>query len=76
MCSKLINAFDKEDAHELSRALSEPDPSTVVPANSARRLFLRGERPMIERKFDDGTLITGGRLRDRETLPSWNRLDD
>ncbi|KAK0511356.1 hypothetical protein JMJ35_005929 [Cladonia borealis] len=74
--SKLNNTFDMENAHELSRLLSEPEPVTVVPAISARRQFLRGERLMIERKFDDGTPLTGGKLRDRETLPSWNRLDN
>ena len=73
--SKLGNDFDLEDARELSTLFSNPQPSTTTPAISARRLFLTGEKPLIDRKFDDGAPITGQKVRERETLPSWHGLD-
>ncbi len=68
--------FDMEDAREMLNLFSSPQPATVIPAISARRLFLAGEKPLIDRKFNDGSPpLYGNKLRERDTLPSWNRLD-
>ena len=43
--SKLINAFDFEDLHQLSKLLSEPPPTMVVSPISARRSSFAGRDP-------------------------------
>ena len=72
--SKLNNNFDLEDAHDLSELFSNPQPA-VMPAISTRRLFLAEEKPLIDRKFNDGTPVSGKKVCERDTLPSWHRLD-
>ncbi|KAK0514535.1 hypothetical protein JMJ35_003152 [Cladonia borealis] len=78
--SQLTSIFNKEEAHEFFTLFSDPQLARsgleLVSRVSARRLFLPWELPLIDRDFDDGTPITGGKLRERETLPSWNRLDN
>ena len=73
--SKLNNNFDIEDARELSALFSNSQPVTITPAISARLLFLAGEKPLLGRKFSDGTPLNGKKVKERETLPSWNGLD-
>ena len=73
--NKLNINFDSEDAHELSTLFASAPPATAMPAISMRQLFLEGERPLIARYFDDGKPISEPKLRERETLPSWRRLD-
>ena len=73
--SKLNINFDIEDARELSTLFSSAPPAIVMPAILMRQLFLVGERPLIARHFDNGKPLTGSKLRERETLPSWRRLD-
>ena len=73
--SKLNNNFDIEDARELSALFSNSQPVTITPAILARRLVLATEKPLLDRKFSDGTLLNGKEVKERETLPSWNGLD-
>ena len=56
--SKLNNKFDVEDARDLSDLFSNPQPATVMPAISTRRLSLAGEKPVV----DDTTPLHGGKL--------------
>ena len=60
--SKLDNNFNIEDARELSTLFSTSQPTMVIPAISARRLSLSGEKPRLDRKSDDGTPLDGKKV--------------
>ena len=84
--SQLTTMFNKEEAHKLSALFSDPQPAgskfELVSRVSARRLFLLGELPLLDRDFNDGSKlrdwlnpIRWENPRRRQDLASWNRLN-